>query len=210
MGRIALQQNALAEATTVFEEALRHEPASAEAAHWLAVAKHRAGEDAAARALLDKWINREPKSLLLLTDKMQFAVDREDYGVATLTQMNRMTLMNEPLASEYCRLGAIWMKAGNYVEAEVAFGKGIAKDAYSYACHLGLGEIFRERKRFSEAQREFELVLRFFPDADATTYRSLAGVDVMLGDRKAARKMLRMGVRIFPEDVALRAAVEGE
>jgi tetratricopeptide (TPR) repeat protein len=210
VGRIALLQNAYGEAKALFSEALKLEPKSAEAAHWLAVAEHRNGEDAAARALLEAWIIREPKFLPLLTDKMEFAVDRLDYGVALLAQLNRMAVMHDPVAAEFCRLGAIRMKTGNLAEAEPAFEKGIAKDPYSYACHLGLGETYRETKRYNEARREFEMVVRFFPDADATTYRSLAGVDVMLGDRKAARESLRKGLRIFPEDAGLQAAGRAE
>jgi spermidine synthase len=207
LGRIALLQKAYPEAKALFEDALKLDAESLETAHWLAIAEHRAGDDAAARALLDQWINRNPKSLLLQKDKMEFAVDRQDYGVAVLAQMNRLNLMVDAPSAEYCRLGAIWMKAGNLAEAQAAMEKGIAKDSYSYACHLGLGEIYRENKKFSDARREFEGVLRFFPDADATTYRSLAGVDVMLGERNVAKAVLKKGLRVFPEDEALRAAV---
>jgi spermidine synthase len=209
-GRVALLQNSFIEAKTSFAEALKLNPDSADAAHWLAVAEHRGGDDAAARALLDQWINSHPKFLPLLTDKMEFAVDRQDYSVALLAQLNRMTVMVEPPASEYCRLGAIWMKTGNLAEAESALQKGIAKDPYSYACHLALGEIYREKRNFSDARKEFERVVRFFPDTDATTYRSLAGVDVMLGDRKSAQAILRRGLRMYPEDEGLRLAMKSQ
>ena len=79
-----------------------------------------------------------------------------------------------------------------------------------FRSHLALGEIYRENHKFAEARKEFELVLRFFPDADATTYRSLAGVDVMLGDRKSARSALLKGVRVFPDDEELRGAVRAQ
>jgi spermidine synthase len=210
LGRMALLQSAYPEARALFQQALKLYANSTDAAHWLAVTEHRVGDESAARTLLNEWLNRDPKSLPLLTDKMQFAVDRQDYGVAVLAQLNRMTAIVDPPAAEYCRLGAIWMKLGNLDEAEPALRRGIAKDPYSYACHLALGEIYRENRKFAEARQEFELVLRFFPDADATTYRSLAGVDVMLGDRKSARSVLLKGVRVFPDDEELRGAVRAQ
>jgi hypothetical protein len=49
-------------------------------------------------------------------------------------------------------------------------------------------------------------VVRFFPDADATIFRSLAGVYVVLGDMKSAESILRKGRRIFPDDRELQNA----
>jgi predicted membrane-bound spermidine synthase/Tfp pilus assembly protein PilF len=209
-GRMELLQNSFSGAKSSFAEALKLDPESAEAAHWLALAEHRAGEESEARELLDVWINRRPKSLPLLTDKMDFAVDRQDFGVALLAQLNRMSIMADSVAAEYCRLGAIRMKLGDFAAAKTALERGIAKDGYSYACHLARGEIYRQERNYAEARKEFELVLRYFPDADPTTYRSLAGVDVLVGDRNAARETLRKGLRVFPEDAGLRAAVSGK
>ena len=98
------------------------------------------------------------------------------------------------------------MKMSDRTAAELALLKGTMKDPYSYACHLELGELYRETGRFPLARQHFEWVVRFFPDADATIFRSLAGVYVVLGDTKSARSILRKGRRIFPEDTQLQNA----
>ena len=86
--------------------------------HWLAIAEHRSGDEKSARARVDEVLSRSPNDLPALTDKMEFAVDRNDWGIALLSQLNRMAVMPDPPASEYCRLGAIWMKLPNVQEAE--------------------------------------------------------------------------------------------
>lgn len=86
------------------------------------------------------------------------------------------------------------------------FRKGLQKDPYSYACHLGLGELYRETARFPLARQQFEWVVRFFPDSDPSTFRSLAGVYVVLGDMNSARAILRKGQRVFPDDRELQEA----
>ena len=98
------------------------------------------------------------------------------------------------------------MKMSDLTAAEPVLLKGTLKDSYSYACHLELGELYRETGRFPLARQHFEWVLRFFPDADATIFRSLAGVYVVLGDMKSARSILHKGSRIFPDDRELQNA----
>ena len=127
-----------------------------------------------------------------------------------LAQLNRIAAMPDPAASEYCRLGAIWMKISNLAEAEPVLLRGALKDPYSYACHLELGELYRETGRFPLARQHFELVVRFYPDYDPTIFRSLAGVYVALGDSRSAKATLRKGLRLFPDDPELQKAVLGK
>ena len=99
---------------SLFESALDKDPTSLDAMHWLAIAEHRSGDEASARAQLDEILSRNPNYLPALTDKMEFAADRNAWGIALLAQLNRMAVMPDPPASEYCRLGAIWMKTVQY------------------------------------------------------------------------------------------------
>src|SRR5260370_6290649 len=174
--------------------------------HWFSIVEHRSGDDTAARLLIEQILKRHPRFLPALDDEMQFAADRKDFRTALLAQFSRMALIPDPPASEYCRLGAIWMKLSNLTEAEPVLLKGLLKDPYSYACHLELGELYRETSRFALARQHFEWVVRFFPDTDATTFISLAGVHVVLGDIASARSILRKGHRLFPEDTELQNA----
>jgi spermidine synthase/Tfp pilus assembly protein PilF len=209
-GRFALMQGALTDAKSFLEAAIKRDPDSPEAMHWLAIAEHRSGEDTSARVRVDEILKRHPRFLPALTDEMEFAVDRKDFRIALLAQLNRIAVMPDPPASEYCRLGAIWMKISNLAEAEPVLLRGALKDPYSYACHLELGELYRETGRFPLARQHFELVVRFYPDYDPTIFRSLAGVYVALGDSHSAKATLRKGLRLFPDDRELQKAVLGK
>ncbi|HLY92886.1 MAG TPA: fused MFS/spermidine synthase, partial [Candidatus Angelobacter sp.] len=166
-GRFALMQGTLPEAKSSFEAALKLDPVSPDAMHWLAIAEHRSGDDVSAQSRIEKVLTWYPNYLPALDDKMQFAVDQENYRAALLAQLSRMAVMGDPPAYEYCRLGAMWAKVANYTEAESALLKGTLKDPYSYSCHLSLGELYRRTGRLALARETFEWVVRFFPDADA-------------------------------------------
>jgi tetratricopeptide (TPR) repeat protein len=209
-GRYALMKGALTEAKAFLEAAIKRDPDSPEAMHWLAVTEHRSGEEASARSRVDEILKRHPRFLPALTDEMEFAADRKDFRIALLAQLNRMAVMPDPSASEHCRLGAIWMKMSNPEEAEPVLLSGSLKDPYSYTCHLELGELYRETGRFSLARQHFEFVVRFYPDYDPTIFRSLAGVYVALGDSSSAMAILRKGLRLFPDDQELHKAVSGQ
>ena len=185
---------------SLFKSALSKDPSSLDAMHWLAVAEHRDADDASARAQIDQILQRDPNYLPALTDKMEFAADRNNYGIALLTQLNRMTVMPDPPAAEYCRLGAIWMKTANTKEAEPVLLRGLAKDPYSYACHLQLGELYRQTDQFPLARQHFEFVVRFYPDSNSSVYASLASVYLNLGDAKSAESILRKRHRLFPTE----------
>jgi tetratricopeptide (TPR) repeat protein len=174
--------------------------------HWLAIAEHRSGEDDSARSRVGEILKRNPRFLPAIDDEMQFAVDRKDFRTALLAQLTRVAVMRNPPASEYCRLGVIWIRMSNLAEAESALLKGILKDPYSYACHVGLGEMYWQSGRFRQARENLEWVVRFFPDSDVTIFRSLARVYNALGDAKSARSVLRKGSRLFPDDRELRKA----
>ena len=199
-GLLALTRGAFTDSRSLFESALRTDPTSLDAMHWLAIAEHRSGDEASARAHIDEILRRDPNCLPALTDKMEFAADRNAWGIAVLAQLNRMAVMPDPAASEYCRLGAIWMKMFNTKEAEPVLVRGLAKDPYSYACHLQLAELYRETDRFDLARQHFEFVVRFYPDSNSSVFASLASVYLNLGDAKSAEAILRKGRRIFPTD----------
>lgn len=205
-GRFSLLQNNLSDAKSFLTKALAADSGSPQAMHWLAIAEQRSGDSASAQLLVSQILRQDPTFLPALEDEMLFAAERREFQVALRAQLQRMALMPDPPAAEYCRLGAIWMKLSDRTAAEPVLLKGTLKDPYSYACHLELGELYRETGRFPLARQHFEWVLRFFPDADATIFRSLAGVYVVLGDMKSAGSTLRKGRRIFPDDTALQNA----
>jgi spermidine synthase len=206
-GRFLLTYGSLADAQSKFQAALQLDPGSAEAMHWLAVAEHRAGNETAARSLVNQILQFHPAFLPALTDEMQFSADDLDFKVSLLAQLKRLAVMPDPPASEFCRLGAIWAKLGNAGEAESAFLKGIVKDPYSYACHLDLGELDRATGRYAVALQHFQLVVRFYPDYNPSVFRSLASVYQALDEPASAVAALRKGLRLFPDDPDLEQAL---
>jgi tetratricopeptide (TPR) repeat protein len=206
-GRLGLMQDDLSRAKSSFEAALRLDPDSRETLHWLAVTLHKSGDEASAREHVGKILKAHPHFLPALTDEMQFAADRKDFRLALIAQLNRMAVMPDPPASEYCRLGAIWMKLSNFSEAEPVLLRGISKDPYSYACHLELGELYRATGRTALARQNFEFVVRFYPDYDPAVFAALAAVDSDLGDSRSAAAILRKGLRLFPANPQLEKAV---
>lgn len=207
-GRLALAQGNLGGAESDFEATLKFDASSLEALHWLAIAEHRSGEKDKARLLVDKVLENHPDNLTALNDEMEFAADREDYRLALIAQLARMKTLGESPAAEYCRLGAIWIKLGNLPEAEPVLLQGEAKDPYSYACNLELGEMYREMGRLAQAREHLEKVMRLYPDSDVSIYKSLAGVYFSLGDKDSAETVLRKGLRVFPDDVDLQKAAD--
>lgn len=202
-GRLGLLEGDLPKAKSSLELAHGFDPDSLEIMHWLAEAEHRSGDDISAQAHLDDILKRNPRFLPALSDRMQFAIDRQDYRLALLAQLARVTVMTDVPAFEYCRLGAMWIKESKLSEAESALVKGLLKDPYSYSCHVGLGEVYGLTGRLAQARQNFEWVVRFFPTEDASIYKSLAGICFALGDPKSARAALRNGRRLFPDNIDL-------
>jgi len=208
-GRFALTNEDLSSAKSDFETALQMESDSPEAMHWLAVTEHKHGEESDARSLVAQILKTHPRFLPALTDEMEFATDRNDFRIALLAQLNRMAVMPASPASEYCRLGAIWMKISNFAEAEPVLLRGVSKDPYSYACRLELGELYRRTGQLPLARENFELVVRFYPDYDTSVFKALANVYTGLGDSRSAEAVLRKGLRLFPSDPELqRVAIQ--
>jgi len=207
-GRLALMQGVFSQAKGHFEAALKLEPNAWDAMHWLAVAEHRNGEDISAALTVDRILKVNPQFLPALTDEMEFAADRKDFQAALVAQLKRMEVMGDPPAPEYCRLGAIWVKLSNAAQAEPVFLKGLAKDPYSYSCNLLIGELYRSSGQLSRARQHFEFIVRFYPDADPTIFRALAGVYVAVGDVRSANAVLRKGLRLFPTDPDLQKAIQ--
>jgi tetratricopeptide (TPR) repeat protein len=199
-GRLDLVEGDPPKAESSFEAALRLEPDSVEAMHWLAVAEHRTGNDTSAQARLSGIEKRSPRFLPALNDQMQFAIDRKDYRAALEAQLTRIAVIDDPPAYEYCRLGAMWVQESNPSEAESALLKGLLKDPYSYLCHFDLANVYASDGRLAYARQNFEWVVRYFPAASTVPYEMLAGISSALGDSRSEESALRKGRRLFPDD----------
>ena len=202
-GRIALDRGKASEAREFLKAALKLEPNSPDCAYWLAKAEQAADDGARARATLNALIDSHPRYLPALEEEMEIAAGEQDFATALAIQLKRIDLMPNPPASEYGRLGVILLKTSNFSEAESALLKGLAKDSYCYSCHFELGELYLRTGKLSLAKENFEWAVRHFPDSDVAAFQALAGIEVMLGDKQAARATLSEGRRVFPQDAIL-------
>ncbi len=205
-GRLSLARNSLPEARTLFEKAFGLDRGSPEPAYWLAVVERRSGDDAAALSRISQVTQLHPHFLPALEEQMELAAAGGDYQTALSAQLRRMGLMRNPPAYEYGRLGALWLNTFNFTEAEATLVKGLAKDAYCYACHFELGELYVRIGNFPRARQNFRWVVRFFPDSDAAAFRSLVAIDLLLKDTESAKAVLAEGLRVFPNDAGLLKA----
>jgi len=199
-GRLALQENRIAEAIAHLNRAMMLEPESVKAMYWLASAKHITPNDSEGDILLARILQRDPKNLLALASRVGFAKDRRDWRAGAQAQVEHIAAMKDPPASEFCTLGDLWTRAGNYSSAEEALRAGLQREPYSYLCHRELGEIDRIKGRFAAAREHLELVVRFYPEVDSGTYVSLALLYRAQEHPDRARDILRKGKRIFPKD----------
>jgi tetratricopeptide (TPR) repeat protein len=80
----------------------------------------------------------------------------------------------------------------------------LTADPYNYQAHRDLAEFLAKRKRWAEARRHLEFVMRLYPDQDAAIYPLLFRADQALGDPRAAAKAIRFGLHVFPDNSELQ------
>jgi tetratricopeptide (TPR) repeat protein len=205
-GRLYLSNSRYGSAKVAFGAALELDPSSIEAAHGLAeIARHRA-EYSDAELRLNQILLRSPAYLPALESQYKVARDRNDWKNAISWQLRRIDADPHPSDDQYAHLGEAYLFNGELDASEAAFRKALQIEPYSYSAHRNLGQLYSQRKQWDAARKEFEFVVRYFPDGDAGTYTSLATADRSLGDLRAADAILRKGLRVFPNDPDIRRA----
>ncbi|MFI5056729.1 MAG: fused MFS/spermidine synthase [Candidatus Acidiferrales bacterium] len=203
-GRSALLQNRFEDAIGYFGLAEQDANNHLTTLYWLAIAQCRAGLYIRCAAALDEFVEKQPRNPDGLRARFSFARDNNDWAAANAAQRKLLAVAPEPAPVEYCRLGDSYLHLRKLNAAEEPLRKGLQLDPYSFLCHRDLGELERATGRNTEAQRELELVVRLFPEADPKTYASLALVYRAEGKPGRADEILSKGQRIFPNDSLLR------
>jgi len=127
----------------------------------------------------------------------------KDWPSAVEAQTRLISLRSDD-AQERCRPGDLLLRSRRFAEAEAPLRSGLRLDPYTFLCHRELGELERATGRTAEAIRELEWVARYFPEADARTYASLALAHQAAGSKTKAAAALEKGRRLFPADSLLR------
>jgi spermidine synthase len=207
-GRLALLGNQTAEAISHLSRATMLESENLNAMYWLAIAKHSIPNDSEGDALLRRILQRDPKNLPALASRVTFARERRDWRTGAQSQADRIAVMKDPPAAEFCTLGDLWFRASDLTFAENALRSGLERDPYSYLCNRELGEVERIRGRFHTAREHLEFVVRMYPEMDSGTYASLALVYRAEKHPDQARNILAKGLRIFPSDPLISRMAE--
>ncbi len=204
--RLALAQNHMSQAQAAFTRALRMNCSSLEAAQGLADVARRSGDDATAELLLRQVLARDADYVPALDAMALIERNRRSWQRAAEWQARRIAADPQPGPNEYCRLGEILMRMDDFPRAERALLEALAREPYSYAAHRDLGALYHDHKLWAEARSHLEWVLRFYPEADAETYRALVDLYRTTGKPSRAAEIARKGLRFFPQDEALLAA----
>jgi len=152
---------------------------------------------------LREFLRENPDSERGLRAKAEIASALKDWPSAVEAQTRLISLRSDD-AQERCRLGDLLLRSRRFAEAEAPLRSGLRLDPYAFLCHRELGELERATGRTAEAIRELEWVARYFPEADARTYASLALAHQAAGSKTKAAAALAKGRRLFPGDSLLR------
>ena len=113
---------------------------------------------------------------------------------------NRYVKASGGTAAAYSNLGFGYEMAGNAVEAERAYLKGIEREAASQPCRVNYGLMLARQRRTDEARQQLSTVLR----PDEVAY-NLAAVYEQTGDLPQAKTELERAVQANPRNLAAQA-----
>ena len=203
-GRAALARANYQTAFRAFDAALAIAPDSTEAQWGLAESNRHFGNNEKARDALHAILARNRNHVPSLKSLAKLDVDFSRWAEAEETQ--RRLIGEDPNAGAdgLAQLAEIYLHEGKQDDAYTAMLDSLAADPYNYQAHVELAEFLAKQKRWAEARRQLEFVMRFYPDEDAGIYPLLFQADMVLGDPSAAAKAARFGRRVFPDNSELQ------
>jgi predicted Zn-dependent protease len=203
-GRAALAHSNYQTAFRAFDAALAIDPNSLDAAWGLAETNRRFGNNENARAALQGVLERDPGNLRALESLAKLDVDFSRWPEAEDLQRRLIAANPQSGAAARAALAEILLREDKLEEAYRAMLDCLAQDPYNYQTQLNLGELLARQKKWAEARRHLEFVMRYFPDEDSGIYPLLFQADQALGDPSAAAKAARFGLRMFPGNSELQ------
>jgi tetratricopeptide (TPR) repeat protein/TolB-like protein len=198
----ARHNNRMADARTLFEEALRIDPAFTLARAHLLTTLERLGENGAAQAervIVRSQLDRLPERQRLLAE----AIQEYDVNAVRALELLEQLIAKYPDEEEaydamvhaytHARDPAYWRKALAFMQrwarAIPGPGSGHFHNHYGYA--------YIEHGLFTEAEREFRAYIRVSPD-EANGYDSLAELYLMTGRPQLAIEQYEQALRLNP------------
>ena len=161
-----------------------------------------------AELLYRQILGRNPKYVLAYVGLVDLLRTRANWAEAAKWQAARLDVETNPDVEETAKLGELLLHAGEPDLAEKALLSALEREPYCYLAHRTLADIYGARKDWEKAIENFEFVVRYEPDADPVVYTSLAAVYRETGKPARAAAILRKGLRLFPDNAALKAGVQ--
>ncbi len=205
--KVALSTNQFSDAQENFQHALLLDHNCLEAAVGLANVSRKRLRYGESELLFRQVLQRDPKYDPALAGLYHLNVNREDWPQAVEFARRRIAVSAKPDADLYANLGEVLLKNRQLRESEMNFLQAVLQDQYSYSAHQNLGEIYVFYKKWDDAIRELNFVVRFHPDVDSKTYLLLAQAYRAQGREREAEAALAKGRRLFPKDASLTAPV---
>ena len=103
------------------------------------------------------------------------------------------------LGHQYGTLGDYYLAAKDVSNAVKALQKGLEVDAYTFWVRYRLAQLFEEQKDNKQAALQYETALRYGYDRDPEIYSRLAKLYKADGRTADAVKLVKTGMRIFPD-----------
>jgi spermidine synthase len=203
-GRAALAHSNYQTAFRAFDAALAIDSTSQDATWGLAETDRRFGNNEKARESLQRILERDPANLRALESLAKLDGDFSRWPEAENLQRRLIAANSHSDASARANLAEILLHEDKLEEAYRAMLDCLAQDSYNYQTQLNLGELLARQKKWQEARQHLEFVMRYYPDEDSGIYPLLFQTDQALGDPPAARKAVRFGLRMFPDNSELQ------
>jgi len=203
-GRAALAHSHYQTAFRAFDAAMAVDPSSLDAAWGLAETDRRFGNNEKAREAMQRILQRDPANLRALESLAKLDGDFSRWPEAEDLQRRLIAADPHSGAAACAQLAEILLHEDKPDQAYRAMLDCLAEDPYNYQTQLNLGELLARQKKWQEARRHLEFVMRYYPDEDAGIYPLLFQADQALGDPSAARKAARFGLRMFPDNSELQ------
>ncbi len=203
-GRAALARSNYRVAFHAFDAALAIDPNSLEAAWGLAETDRHFGNNEKARAALQGILSVNRNYLPALRSLVKLDVDFSRWAEAEESQRRLIGEDPNAGADALAQLAEIYLHEDKQDDAYTALLDALAADPYNYQAHFDLAQFLAQRKRWADARRHLEFVMRFYPDQDEEVYPLLFQADMALGDSSAAAKAVRFGLRVFPDSSELK------
>jgi Flp pilus assembly protein TadD len=136
---------------------------------------------------------------LALMNKQNFQAARDEF---------QKDIELEPdVASNYDQLGTVYSYLNNPSEAERCFKEAIKRDAHLASARFGLGKLWRDQGRYSQALAELSIAEQLMPD-DQHIHFVRGQVLVRLGRKEEARREMKIAADMDAQSLMRNRRIE--